>query len=96
MQSFKLVEYIRNIHKFNIVKIENDEFRYKLKAYNLITKKGKIHINNVTKSKWSEYLCFQIYNVDDVVIGQYELNKYHKQLNTREAQSKKLVISLIA
>jgi hypothetical protein len=27
MQSFKLVEYIRNIHKFNIVKIENDEFR---------------------------------------------------------------------
>jgi hypothetical protein len=65
MQSFKLVEYIRNIHKFNIVKIENDEFRYKLKAYNLITKKGKIHMDWYRSTRGRT----NVYALTDLTLG---------------------------
>jgi len=71
MYSFKLIkliEYIRYNYMFNITEIINGGCATKLASSKLIAYNIKMSTNNMTKSKWPEYTCFRICNVDAQII----------------------------
>ena len=57
-QNFKLIEYIRYNHMFNMVKNLNDGFPNKPTSPQVNGIQGKMSTNNMIKFKRLKYTCF--------------------------------------